>query len=256
MSFIPNEEFYAEVAKGNVPKHSLIHKFGAHTITTTLEPVALSGTYPTPTTATALEFVSDSANDTSTGSGAREVTVIGLDASWNEVSQTVTTNGTTAVALGTNLIRLYRWYVSSSGSYATDTAGSHDGELTIRVSGAGATWSTISNTVFATGQSQIGCYTVPTGYTGHLLSKSVFVDSSKSADVYFFQRPGADDVTTPYSGNMRLFEREVGVSGGFTMRTVAPKSSFIGPCDVGFMAKISVGNAECSVEFELLLVQD
>ena len=123
MTFVPNRNFYAEVAKGNVPKHSLVHKFGAHTLTTTLEPICFSGFYRTPTTATALEFVSSSTNDTSAGTGAREVTVIGLDSSWNEVSQTVTTNGTTAVALSTDLIRLYRWYVSSSGTYATQTTG-------------------------------------------------------------------------------------------------------------------------------------
>lgn len=257
MSLILNREFYLEVAKGNVAKHSLVHKFGAHNITTTLEPITHGGFYRTPTSATALEVVSSSANDTNTaGTGAREVTIIGLDSSWNEVSQTVNLNGTTAVALGTNLIRLYRWYVSVSGTYADQSNGSHAGTLTIQESGGGNVWSTITATPFPTGQSQIGVYTVPTGYTAYLLSKNVFVDTAKTADIYFFQRPNTDDVSSPYSGTMRLFEREVGVQGGFELRTVAPKGPFVGPCDIGFMGIVSAGTGECSVEFELLLIED
>ena len=107
MSFYGSKEWYMEVKKGNIPGHSIVNKFGAGNVGTTLTPVCISGTYQNPITATALEFVSSSVNDTSAGTGAREVTVIGLDSNWEEVSQTVTTNGTTPVALSTNLIRLY-----------------------------------------------------------------------------------------------------------------------------------------------------
>jgi len=112
-----------------------VHKFGAANLTTTIAPITYSGVYQTPMTAQSLEFVSSNANDISTGSGAREITVIGLDSSWNEVSQTVITDGTTPVALNTDLIRLYRWYVSQSGTYATQSMGSHAGILTIRAAG-------------------------------------------------------------------------------------------------------------------------
>ena len=101
--------------------------------------------------------------------------------------------------MSTNLIRLYRWYVSSSGTYATQSAGSHVGDLTIRASGAGAIWSTIPNTPFPSGQSEVGCYTIPTGYTGYLLTKNIFTDTSKTADIFFFKRENADDVSAPYS---------------------------------------------------------
>lgn len=256
MTYITNKDFLIEVAKGNVPKHSIVSKFGAGNLTTTLLPVSQDSTYPTPTTAVSLEFVSSSANDTSAGTGAREVTVIGLDANWAEQTVTVTTNGTTAVALTGTWLRLYRWYVSQSGTYATESAGSHAGTLTLRVAGAGATWSTITTTPFPAGQSQIGAYTIPIGYTAYLLSKNMFVDSAKSADLYFFQRTLANDVTSPYTGIMRIFQREVGVSGGYELITPSPKGPFVGPCDIGFMGKISSGTADCSVEFQLLLIQD
>ncbi|WP_373031675.1 hypothetical protein, partial [Sulfurovum sp.] len=216
--------------------------------------IATGGVYKTPIAATALEFVSSSANDSSAGTGAQEITIIGLNSSWVEVTQTIETNGTTAVALGTDLVRLYRWYVSRTGTYATQTAGSHAGNLTIRESGAGATWATINVTPFAFGQSQIGCFTIPAGKTGYIVSKNFFSDSSKSVDLYFFSRANADDVTTPFTGTMRIIEREVGLSGGFGPQWKAGKGPLVGPCDIGFMGVISIGNADIAVEFEVLLI--
>lgn len=246
-------DFLQDVAEGKVPGYSIVHKFGAGDLTTSLTPISQGNSYKTPTAATELEFVSGSDNDQAGGSGAQEITVIGLDANWEESIETFETNGTTPVVLGEELTRLYRWYVSRSGTYASQTAGSHSGTLTLRESGGGDIWSTIITTPFAIGQSQIGVYTIPAGKTGYLLSKHIFTDTSKTADIYFYQRPNADDVSTPFSGTMRLVEREVGVTGGYELTTKTPKGPFVGPCDIGFMGKVSTGTAECSVEFELLI---
>lgn len=250
-----SKDFYAEVAKGLIPGQALIHKFGHGIATTTLSPIGTAMTYKTPTAATALEFVSSDANDTAAGTGAQQITIIGLDANWAEVSQTIETNGTTAVALSTNLIRLYRWYVSRSGAYASTAGGSHVGTLTIREAGAGATWTQIGlYGAFGLGQSEIACYTVPLGKTAYLLSKKYSIQNGKVVDIFFFQRPLANDVTTPFTGTMRIVEREVDVAGDILLKTISPKGPFVGPCDLGVMAKISAGTGEVSVDFELLLV--
>ena len=259
LTHVLDRDFLTQVSLGNVPGFSLVHKFGASELDTTIHPLTQSKTYETPTANTALEFVSDNANDSSSGTGAQEITIEGLtniSGVWTEVTQTLATNGTTSVALTTDLIRLNRWYVSKSGTYATATAGSHQGNLTIRVSGGGTTWSTIINTPFPIGQSQIGVYTIPSNKSAYLLSKNIFTDTSKTADVYFYQRTNADDVTTPYTGAMRLIEREVGIQGGYVVKTVAPKGPFVGPLDMGFMGKVTSGTAEVACEFELLLVDD
>jgi hypothetical protein len=120
------------------------------------------------------------------------------------------------------------------------------------VAGAGAVWDSIVNTPWAVGQSQIGVYTIPAGKIGYLVGKTVFVDSAKTADVYFFQRPKADDVTGPYTGTMKLVQREVGVSGGYTHEMMPPKKGIKGPADVGFMATASAPS-EVSVEFVLII---
>ena len=256
VSTLRDTEYYAEVARGNIPGVSTVHKFGAANVGTTIVHISQSLVYQTPTTAVNLEFVSSSANDALNNVGAREITFIGLDANWAEQTVTMATHatvGTTAVAITGTWRRLYRWHVSQSGAYASSTVGSHVGTLTVRVAGAGATWSTIGLVPFATGQSQIGAYTVPLGKTAYLLSKGINVEGTKPADVLFFQRPLANDVTTPYTGTMRLVEREVGVTGHIDISYLIPKGPFVGPCDLGFMGKVTSGDSEVSVEFELLI---
>lgn len=249
-----NSDFYYRVANGQVPGHSLVKKFGSGSVGTSVVPITQTQDYQTPTTAQALEFVSNNANDTAAGSGAQEITIQGLDSNWEQVTQTLETNGTTAVALGTNLTRLYRWYVSRSGTYATSTAGSHAGILTIQGSGGGTVWDTIPVAPFPMGQSQIGVYSIPSGKKAFLYHKNVHVDTNKSADVFFFQRPIVDDVTTPYTGTMRLVNREVGAAGSIVTGDAFPSGPFVGPCDIGYMGEVSTGTADISVNFELLLV--
>lgn len=252
--FLTNK-FYLDIAEGKVPKHEIIHKFGAGNVGTSLVPITQSGVYNTPSAVVSLEIVSDNANDTAAGSGAQEVEIEIINSAWEREIITVELNGTTAVALGTAAFRLHRWGVSRSGTYANALAGSHTGNLTIRVVGGGATWSTIPNSPFPVAQSQIGAFPIPAGYKGYLIGKLVFTDTSKTADLYMFNRENADDVVPPYSGIMKITEREIGVTGGFGHHFTVPKFLGIGPCDTGFMAKVSSGTADVSVEYELLLIK-
>lgn len=257
MSYIGTTEFYQRVKQGLVSSYSIVSKFGANTaVGTTYTTLGNAGTYQMPTAATALEFVSSSADDAAAGIGAREVTIVGLDSNWAEVTQTLTTNGTTAVALGTNLIRLYRWYVSQSGTYPTTAAAtSHVGTLTIRVAAAGATWSSIGLTgSVGKAQAQLGAYTVPLGKTGYITSKQIHVDSTKSTDCILWQRPNANDVTTPFTGALRIVEEEIGISSQSSYDPPSSLGPFVGPCDLLFQAKVSSGTGAVSVDFEILLV--
>jgi len=247
--------FLIEVQRGNVSGVKIVHKFGTSSVGTTLQPVTLSGTYKTPTSATALEFVSDNTNDTSDGAGAREITIIGLDNNWKEVVQTIETSGTAPVALPTDLTRLYCWYVSKSGTYADGTNFSHAGTLTIREAGGGDVWSTINTTPAPLGQSQIGVYTIPAGKSGFILTQDVYVDSNKVVDFILFQRPSADTVSAPYSP-MRVVNKFIGVSGWAKFDFNAPIDAFVGPCDIGYLAKTGTGTADITVNFEILLVDD
>lgn len=258
-----NEDFTAiiaqdieyEIAQGNLERFDVMHKFGGGVMSTTFSPVTQSGYYRTPSTPATLEILSDNVADTYGGAGAQQVTITGLNSSWDEITFTVNMSGTTPVALPHDMLRVYRWYVSSSGTYSTQSLGSHYGILEIREAAAGPVWSIVPIDPFPAGQSEIGAYTIPRGYVGYLMGKNIFTDTSKTADFYFFQRDNADDVTSPYAGTMRLIEREVGVQGGYKVSFDIPKGPIVGPADVGYIGYVSVGTADVSVEFELILAK-
>jgi hypothetical protein len=261
MSYIGNSDFLLEVAKGNVAGHSFVHKFGRNTnISTSLVPVSLGGIYQTPTAAVSLEFVSSATTDALNSTGMHEITIEGLDANWDLQSVTTAahaTNGQTAVNISGTWLRVFRAYITKSGAYASASTSSHAGTITVRIQGAGTTYATIPlEGSFGLGQSLIGAYTVPNGYTAYILTQqySSDVSGTKTTDFYFFKRENADDVASSYTGVMRLQQANVGTQGAFeyTHKSYDP---FPAKTDIGFLAKAS-GTTDASVEFELLLVAD
>lgn len=254
MSFSPNDNFWLNVTQGLVTKYSEEHVFGTSAdISTTFVPIARDNVYATPTTAQSLEILSSDANDTSAGTGARTVTIRGLNSSWVEVEQTVSMNGTTAVALGTDLIRVYEMYVATSGAYATQTVPSHLGTITLRIAGGGATWLVIYADGFPRGQSQCGIRTIPAGKTAVAYYHYAAVDANKSADLIFFSRENADTVAAPYSG-MRAGPEFVGLSGFLSLIDIAsPAGPFVGPCDIGFMGTFPASTGSITIDYELVL---
>jgi len=258
--FKSNKEWLIEVNKGNVKNHDIVHKFGENdNVGTTLVPVTSDGIYQTPTTLISLEIISSSTNDAAAGSGARTVTIYGINdtnGSWTEDEETITMNGTTAVASTKTWRRIFRMKVVTSGTYATSAAPSHNSTITLRVSGAGATWATINTeNSFGFGVSQIGAYTIPKGKKGILLVKHIFVDATKPATVLFFVRANADTVSAPF-GPMRVTEVQHNVTEHLTVDSKSGEDVIMGPADIGFMASLSSGTGSVEVEFELLVISN
>ena len=133
------EPYDLQVAKGLVPGTTGLFKFGFNAdIDQTEETVwDAGGLYTYPASALAMTIVSSNANDTSAGTGARTVRVIGLDANYAEVTQTVSLNGTTTVSIPTSLIRVYRAFVVTAGSGNT-AAG------TITIANGGTTYAQVA----------------------------------------------------------------------------------------------------------------
>ena len=254
-------DFYTDVQMGLVNGHSLVHKFGSSdNIGTALTVVCTGEVYPTPTSAVSLEFVGD-ATDALNQAGMHEITIQGLDANWlhqEEVVAAHATNGATAVAIPGTWLRVYRAWVSKSGSYASLGVPSHIAKITVRVAGGGASWLAIPivDTGFGAAQSLTGAYTIPKGKTGYLLSHHVWIDSGKTVDIIFFKRPCADDVSSSYAGAMRVVTQAVGIdSSDIHFDPVSPGGGMVGPCDVGFLAK-GASTPTVAVDFELLLVDN
>ena len=249
-------DFHLELARGAVPKYDVVHKFGRNSdVGQTFEPVTTTGTYWTPqaTAATTVRVKAGNANDTAGGTGARSVTITGIDASGNRLTETLATNGTSPGPDSTNsFMRVDRLWVATSGTYATDIAGSHAGDITIENSAGTVDIATISATDWARGQSQIGVYTIPAGQIGYLNSSVISVDSNKTVDIGLYRRTGVTQTAAPYDA-MRLIMEQNGVSGIAPFRPDVPINGFEGPCDIGFMAKAAQA-ASVTVDFELILV--
>jgi hypothetical protein len=260
MSYFGSTEYLVEVAKGNISGASIVHKFGQYnSIPTTFTTVARLGVYQTPQAASATTLrvkAGGDANDTAAGTGAREITLEGLDSSGNVITETLATAGASASsATSASFMRLYRAYVSASGTYATQTTASHSAEIVIENGAGGTDWCEIALNGLARSQTEIGAYTIPTGYTGYLLSAHGFSDSSKVTEFIFFKRESILDAAAPYQAMRTLFEERL-EGGDFRFPPAAPILVGSGGTDCGFMAKVDTGTAEVEVDFEILLIQD
>lgn len=245
---------YTAISRGRVPGLSIVHKFGRN-------PDIDSGTIPEDvwytgglfnweTSAAVVSVTSASANDDGdpVGTGAATLTIEGLDANWDEVSETITLNGVSAVTTTATMIRVNRAYITSVGTYH----GSNDGDITGTING---------NTAFTIeagqGQTQVARYTVPNGKEAYLLGGFVSVQASKELTVELLQYRGADDVSSPYDGAKRIVMELDGVSGEEIIDLKAPLGPFPAKTDLWWtipFAAAGTSDAAVDVDFELLLV--
>ncbi len=247
-----------QVSRGAMFNATYVHKVGAGIVGTDFVPVADSLVYRTPQagSATALRIkAGGNAADTAGGAGARSVRLTGLSAAGLVVSETIATAGASASAATTQtFIRLFDAEVMTSGTYGTQSAGSHAGDITIENAAGGTDWAKIPVNSFPTSQASIGSYTIPDQYTGYVTDLSIEVEGTKSVDVILLARGGILQTAAPYSPIYRLYEW-VGV-------TEAIHQEFSNPLrveeltDIGIVAKVSNGTGAVTTTMEILLLRN
>lgn len=192
------------------------------------------------------------ANDTAAGSGARAITVQVLDETGALVEETVATAGASASAVTTvTAIRLLRAWVSSSGTYASSTAGSHAAAIVIENGAGGTTWGTIDATAFPKGRTQIGAYSVPLGKTALIQKFMLTTGSNKPVDFILFSRKNILETAAPYT-TMNAHLEMFGLSRSFNSQQGIPFGPFPALTDFGFMVK-GATTPNVTVDFEILL---
>lgn len=193
---IPNN-FALSVSSGALDGTSHINKFGSNTdVDTGTVPEDIwdgGGLYVPPTQARIHNIVSASVNDTSAGSGAREIKIYGLDSNWDEISETITMNGTTNVTSVNSYIRLFRMHLTSAGSSKFN-----EGNITATA----VTDATVSAQITLNqGQTLMAVYTVPNNKTGYIVSyySSIRRNNASAAqiDISLKVTPGADNSDAP-----------------------------------------------------------
>lgn len=163
-----HEPFELQVSRGLIAGHRSVHVFGYNFDVDTTEASVwpYTGKIPRPTAALQMTVSSSSANDAAEGTGARTVLVMGLDASFREISETVTLNGQTAVTTTNAFIRVNYMRVMTTGSSL-----SAEGDIFI---GTGVVTAGVPATVYDLikydyNNSITAHYTIPAGYTGYVM---------------------------------------------------------------------------------------
>lgn len=124
------ENYELQVAKGNISGTVGLYKFGVNPdVNGTEEDIwSVGGTYSFATNASTRIVNSSSGSDVnSTGTGAWQVYIEGLDENWELANETVNLNGTNNVTTSNQYRRVFRAYVSTAG-----TSGTAAGTISIR----------------------------------------------------------------------------------------------------------------------------
>ena len=188
------EPFDLKVARGQITGHETIFKFGFNAdVDNATETIwSEGGTYSYLSAASVLKISSSSIADDAAGTGARTVQVYGLDENYDEINETVTLDGQTAVNTTNSFLRVYRMVIRSAG-----TGGKNAGTV---YAGTGTVTTGVPANKFAAiavgeNQTTMAIWTVPAGYTAYLCRATFSVASAtanKFVTVSIVARPDGE----------------------------------------------------------------
>ena len=186
-----SEPFELQVARGQIAYHYSQFKFGFNPdVDNSLETVwAQGGLYSYLAAETVLKISSSSTADTSAGTGARTVTISGLDVNYNEISETITLNGQTAVNSTNSYLRIFRMIVNTAGSGGQNAGVIYAGTGTVTTGVPANIYATIA---IGDNQTLMALWTVPAGHTAYLLQTDITLattQNNKYCTVSIVSRP-------------------------------------------------------------------
>lgn len=259
MSYFGTSEWYQRVSEGLVPNYKIVDKWGRNEVVgTVLEPIissSLAGAFWTPTAASTVRIkAGGDANDTSGGTGAREIEVEGLDENYALASETITTNGASAsTSTTTTFTRVHRAFVTKAGTYG----GSNAAEIMIENT-AGTVDIITVDAHSSTGQGQsLHCqYSAPANSKVWLIFASYNVDTTKTNDVHLRVTDDISAVAAPFGATRTLAEYE-GVVRDAVLQPPSPilltRPGIVTPMDVWIEGSVSATTSIATARMQLLL---
>ena len=243
------EPFELQVSRGQIQGHRNVTIFGFNpdvdTAQVSVWPLPSLITFPA--AAIQMTVSSSSANDTSAGTGARTVVVQGLNANYNEVTETVTMNGQTAVTMTNALLRVNYAYVVTAGSGNSAAGDIYIGTGTVTAGVPATVYDIIK---FDYNTTTTGSYTVPAGYTAYV-SQGLFSTGQASGSTQVEGR-----LLTRGVNNIRMTAALTTLNNGvanyvFEYPLAIPEKTTIEATAIG-----SANNNAVSSMFILLLVKE
>ncbi len=247
------------IAQGNIANKVVKHIFGINSaVGTSFEDIwVVGGDLNFLTSATIVETSSGDADDTVAGTGARVVTIFGLDSTGAEISEDINMNGETVVQSSNSYLRINKVVVKECGTYG----GCNFDDITTQVTGGGSILArisgaeTIDTATYGLGVSQLGLYSVPLNKTAFLTRLKVNSDSSKVVEIYVYCRSRIEDNSAPMSPRFLLWSNTSLIGADeiiFDSYIAIPHKS-----DIWFRAK--GGDAQggaVEVSMDLIIVDD
>jgi hypothetical protein len=228
----PTPHLLHDIVKGNMWDTRPVNIFGFNkTVGIAFETLwDDGGNYVYPSSAVQMDATSSSASDT------MDVKISGLDANYDEISETVTLTGTGTVTTTASFLRI---------NSAIILSGSNVGDITI--SNGGTTYAFIGATL---GTTQSSVYTVPAGHSLYLFRIDVCSGTNNGQKYLTFR-----NVAKTHTGRtLRVAEATFSTSQVSFDRQVPFK---IGEkTDFHFEAKSSASENEVSIFIEAILVKD
>jgi hypothetical protein len=164
------EPFELQVARNQITGHSnvLVAGTGTSVGTSTTTLWSQNTIYTYLSTAAVMQISSSSANDAAAGTGARTVAIYGLDANYNQINETVTLNGQTAVNTTNSFLRVFHLAVVTAGSGEAAAGTIYAGTGTVTAGVPAVVYG-----VYTSGNGSTACiWTVPAGYTAYITNYS------------------------------------------------------------------------------------
>jgi len=165
---IYSQDYLLAMAEGDIVGHTGFMKFGRVSgVNNTLVDVwagegGTASLYVFPPSAIQMNVVSSSPNDDLGNTGIEKIMIVGLDSTYDEISEEITMDGVTAVTTTKSFLRINSCYATQTGS-----VGSAVGTITVKNTANTITYSVISIELTACRQM---IYTVPVGKTLYLTS--------------------------------------------------------------------------------------
>lgn len=232
-----SEPFELQVARGQIPYHSGEHKFGAvpamsQNATGTVWDVN-DTLYPWSSLTAASTLTVDRA---SASDADKTITIIGLDANYNQITENVTLTTATGNATTNSFIRVYRAYMHNG---STTNVGNIDVKISTTV---------IARITAGKGQTLMAVYTVPAGYTAYLTQGVMTVKSGADATGDFFVRYGGQSAFR-IAHTFEVTSAEYFY--GFHVPFKVPEKS-----DIDVRASVRSNNARVTAAFDFYLIKN
>ena len=231
----PTPNVYLDIARGSISNSKIVHKFGANfDIDQATDPESVwtgGGLYPWASLSSAqtIHCLSTSASDTTT------LTLEGLDANYDEISETVTLTGTSAVTTSNTFLRVFRMTYDATNA----------GTITARTVSASGTVVAQIDAGYA--QTLMAVYTVPAGFTAYLVALDATIDGTKTCQMLMYHRLFGKPFRIAH-----VAESDGHYRYDFTAPLTVPEKTDI---DIR-INEVSGNDARVTANFDLVLIRD